>query len=67
MGNSTEKVIFTDNKMRYEEAKKSMTKYVEQLRFHFDLTDEEIFNILETIKKSKNFNKSKKKWWQFWK
>ena len=67
MGNSIERILFAANKTRYEEAKRSLDKYVEQLRFHFELTDEEMFKILETIKKSKNLNKFKKKWWQFWK
>lgn len=41
---------------------KSLNNYMEQLKLHFDLSDEEIDLIIKIVSKKRNI----KKWWQFW-
>jgi hypothetical protein len=41
---------------------KSLNNYVEQLKFHFNLTDDEIELLIRIILQKKE----NKKWWKFW-
>ncbi|HIZ27689.1 MAG TPA: hypothetical protein H9673_00665 [Candidatus Adamsella sp.] len=41
---------------------KSLNNYMEQLKLHFDLSEEEIDLIIKIVSKKRN----NKKWWQFW-
>lgn len=48
------------------DAGRSLNIYINQLKFHFELTDSDILSILiNLIKKRKKT--SNKKWWQLWK
>lgn len=49
-----------------KDVKKSLNNYLNQLKFHFDLSDTDISELLEFMMESRKVNKSKKKWWQIW-
>lgn len=51
-----------------ENAQKSLNNYVNQLKLHFDLTNEDIVDIFKVITEYyKINNKNLKKWWHIWK
>ncbi|OGI17008.1 MAG: hypothetical protein A2255_10080 [Candidatus Melainabacteria bacterium RIFOXYA2_FULL_32_9] len=54
---------------RKQNAKKSLNNYINQLKMHFDLTDDEIIDVIRYIFEQQTRNNSKflKKWWQIWK
>ena len=54
-----------DNNKR-SDAKKSLSNYVGQLKMHFDLSDQELVNVLECVLKSKKNTNFFKKWWHIW-
>ena len=62
---SEKKISKTDNKKKAD-AKRSLNNYINQLKIHFDLHDEEVVNILDMVLKSKRNNCSVKKWWHVW-
>lgn len=66
MNNSAEKLSFKDQRVKEEEAKRSLNNYIEQLKFHFGLSNEETVKVVEFVVKYGNFNNPEKKWWQFW-
>lgn len=41
---------------------KSLNNYMEQLKFHFNLSEDEIDLIIKIVSKKRN----SKKWWKFW-
>ena len=49
-----------------KDVKKSLNNYLNQLKFHFDLSDVDISELLAFTLESRKRNKSKKKWWQIW-
>ena len=48
-----------------KDVKKSLNNYLNQLKFHFNLSDKDILKILELTIKSRKNTTQKKKWWQF--
>ncbi|MEI7474603.1 MAG: hypothetical protein WCK67_07455 [bacterium] len=48
------------------EAGRSLNRYIDQLKFHFELTDNDVLSVLNLIIKNRKENSSKK-WWQLWK
>lgn len=52
---------------RNQDVKKSLNNYINQLKIHFDLNDDEIFNIVESVQKTRKNSVQKNKWWQIWK
>ncbi|EKE02018.1 MAG: hypothetical protein ACD_20C00435G0007 [uncultured bacterium] len=54
---------------RKQDAGKSLNSYINQLKIHFDLTDEEIRDVIKIVFElhAENDNKFLKKWWQIWK
>lgn len=48
------------------DAGRSLNIYLNQLKFHFELTDADILKILISIIKKRK-KTSNKKWWQIWK
>lgn len=52
---------------KIQNAKKSLNNYINQLKIHFDLNDDEIFSIIKALFESKRNNNLLKKWWQIWK
>ncbi len=44
-------------------ALKSLNNYLNQLNIHFDLNDEDVVKILESVIKTRKKNIFKKKWW----
>ncbi len=67
MDTNADKKYFPNNSKKKQIAQKSITNYLNQLKMHFDLTDNELFDILKKIvAKQKNIISSKK-WWNFFK
>lgn len=52
---------------KIQEAKRSLNNYVNQLKMHFNLNEEEVVKILHAVLALKKGNKLIKKWWQIWK
>jgi len=51
-----------------QDARKSLNNYINQLKIHFDLNDEDIIEIVKTIFDNQlQRNDFSKKWWQIWK
>lgn len=49
------------------DAKKSLNNYIEQLQFHFNLSEDELISVLKNVLKARENINSIKKWWQIWK
>ncbi len=64
---TAEKYLNNPDSKKKQDAKKSLNNYVNQLKLHFDLNDEEIVRVLEAVLRSKKKNIILKKWWQIWK
>ena len=45
------------------DVKKSLNNYLNQLKFHFNLSDADLLKILEFTLKSRKVKKTSKKWW----
>jgi len=58
---------YNSKNKKNQDVKRSLNNYINQLKIHFDLNDEEIFNIVESVQKSRKNNYCVKKWWQIWK
>jgi hemerythrin-like domain-containing protein len=59
----------TDNNSkskRNQDVKRSLNNYINQLKIHFDLNDEEMFNIVESVQRSRKNGNHTKKWWRIW-
>jgi len=52
---------------KIQEAKRSLNNYVNQLKMHFNLNEEEVAKILHAILIANRNNNLVKKWWQIWK
>jgi len=52
---------------KIQDAKRSLNNYVNQLKMHFNLNEEEVVKILHAILIAKRNNNFIKKWWQIWK
>lgn|GEM_PF-2503715 len=50
-----------------QEVKKFLNNYINQLKIHFDLNDEEMFNIIESVQHSRKNGNHINKWWHIWK
>jgi len=58
---------YTSKSKKNQDVKRSLNNYINQLKIHFDLNDEEIFNVIESVQRSRKNNCHIKKWWQIWK
>jgi hemerythrin-like domain-containing protein len=58
---------YNSKNKKYQDVKKSLNNYINQLKIHFDLNDEEIFKIVKSVEISRRNNFLVKKWWQIWK
>ena len=52
---------------KFQSAKKSLNNYVNQLQMHFDLNEDELYDLLVLISKTRKNNDFEKKWWHIWK
>lgn len=54
---------------RKQDAQKSLNNYINQLKLHFDLTNEEIKDVIKATfeMQAGDDDKFLKKWWQIWK
>ncbi|MDD3013515.1 MAG: hypothetical protein PHC34_07425 [Candidatus Gastranaerophilales bacterium] len=59
--------IYNSKNKKSQDVKRSLNNYINQLKIHFDLNDEEIFNIVESVQKARKNYYQIKKWWQIWK
>lgn len=57
---------YNSKSKRNQDVKRSLNNYINQLKFHFDMNDEEIYNIVESIQKSRKASNYKNKWWHLW-
>lgn len=64
---TSEKKSSNNNINKGKEAQKSLNNYLNQLKFHFELNDDEVLKILESTLKSKNNKNFIKKLWHIWK
>lgn len=64
---SIEKQSHSDLKNeKNKDIKKSLNNYINQLKFHFDLNDKDILELLESVLKSRKNFEAQNKWWQIW-
>lgn len=56
---------FQNNSKKKQNALKSINYYLLQLKIHFELSDEELFDVLKSINSQYKKTISSKKWWQF--
>jgi len=62
----TNKKYFPNYARKKQNAIKSINNYLSQLKMHFELSDEELFDIIKTlITHYKKNIISSKKWWHF--
>lgn len=55
-----------ENKIKKkQDASRSLGIYIDQLKFHFELNDKDIINILNALTKKRKEN-TNNKWWQIW-
>jgi len=52
---------------KVQNAKKSLNNYINQLKLHFDLGDDDLIKVLEFCLKIRKKNNFVKKWWHIWK
>jgi hemerythrin-like domain-containing protein len=52
---------------KVQDVKKALDNFINQLKIHFDLDDNEIDRVLELLIKSRKKEITQKKWWQIWK
>ena len=50
-----------------KKVQKYIEKYLDDLRFHFDLSEQELYLILNNVSKNRNRKNTTKKWWNFFK
>lgn len=55
----------SQSKRRFS-AKKSLDNYIGQLKFHFELSDSDVIDVLNSVLKNKKDNSTAKRWWQVW-
>lgn len=68
MDKNADKKYFPNYAKKKQLALKSINNYLNQLKMHFDLTENELFDILKNIiSKQKQLVISSKKWWNFFK
>ena len=65
MDRNYNKKYFQNNSNKKQNALKSINHYLLQLKIHFELSDEELFDILKNINSQYKSIISSKKWWNF--
>ena len=68
MDKRADKKYYQSNAKKKQLALKSVNNYLSQLKMHFELSDNELFDVLKSIiSKQKTLVISSKKWWNFFK
>ncbi len=62
--NNFDKKYFQNNAKKKQMVMKSINNYLFQLKIHFEMSDEEIYGILKSIKLDYKKTISSKRWWQ---
>ncbi|MDD3151052.1 MAG: hypothetical protein PHV68_09520 [Candidatus Gastranaerophilales bacterium] len=57
---------FSDGKNK-QNAQKSLNNYIRQLEIHFELSNEDVINMLNSVIKNKKSVEFDKKWWHIFK
>lgn len=55
------------NARKHQDVKRLLNNFITQIKLHFDLTDEDIIEVLDSLLKSRRDKYPQKKWWQLWK
>jgi nitrogen regulatory protein PII len=66
-GAAEKKFDYGSKSKKINDVKKSLNNYLNQLKIHFDVNDEDILNIVESIQKSRKKSNFKNQWWHIWK
>lgn len=59
------KKYFPNNAKKKQVALKSINNYLGQLKMHYELSEDELFDIIKKIKSEYKKTISSKKWWNF--
>lgn len=52
---------------RNQDVKRLLNNFLTQIKLHFDISDEDITQVLESLIRNRKNKYHQKKWWQFWK
>lgn len=66
-GAAEKKFDYGNKNKKIQDVKKSLNNYLNQLKIHFDINDEDVLNILESIQKSRKKSNFGNPWWHIWK
>ena len=64
MVDNSDKNFFAKNNNKKYNAKKSINNYLFQLKFHFELSDDDMYDILKEITRYYRGAISSKRWWR---
>lgn len=64
MVNNSDKNSFAQNNKKKYNAKKSINNYLSQLKLHFELSDDDLYDVLKKITLDYKKTISSKRWWR---